>query len=233
MMETKINYQRFIIDNNFLNNYCNLNEEMKNKNNFSKITKETKETKQRKEVILEDSLFWSFYKIINGEFNYLLNKGYKEQINTKITFVEELRKKKSELKQNKIKLSNIESEIVGNKDISLEILYALCILFNKNIIYTKNNCFFNMIQNEDDDIYLIISKDKGYEFKEKIGLEKLNYIKKNFYEILNINKAIKCVNNYSKEELSIFAKKLNIEFDNKIIKQDLYQKIKIECMKFN
>ncbi len=224
MMTTDINYKKFVINNNFLNNYLDFERECKNDNNNF--------VKKSKSNILEDSLFWCFYKIINGEFNYILKKGFKEQINTKINFVEELRKKKTELKQNKIKLSNIESEIINNKDISLEILYALCILFNKNIIYCKNYIFFNMIQNDDDDIYLINNKDNGYDVKENIGLEKLNYYKNNFYEIQNINKPIKAINNYSKDELIIYAKKLNIELDNKINKQELYQKIKMECMKF-
>lgn len=223
-MTTDINYKKFVINNDFLNNYSNLDKEYKKDNNNF--------VKKLKSDNLEDSLFWCFYKIINGEFNYILNKGFKEQINTKINFVEELRKKKTELKQNKIKLSNIESEIINNKDISLEILYALCILHNKNIIYCKNYIFFNMIQNHDDDIYLINCKDNGFEFKENIGLEKLTYFKNNFYEIQNINKPIKAINNYSKDELIIFSKKLNIELDNKINKQDLYEKIKMECMKF-
>ena len=89
-----------------------------------------------------------------------------------------------------------------------------------------------MIQNDDDDIFLINSKDNGFEFKENIGLEKLNYFKNNFYEIQNINKPIKAINNYSKDELIIFAKKLNLELNNKINKQELYEKIKMECMKF-
>ena len=224
MMVIGLNLNKFIINNDFLNNYSNFVSENKKENiNF---------VKKSKSNILEDCLFWCFYKIINGEFNYILNKGFKEQINTKINFVEELRKKKTELKQNKIKLSNIESEIINNKDISLEILYALCILYNKNIIYCKNYIFFSMIQNDDDDIYLINNKDNGFEVKENIGIEKLNYLKNNFYEIQNINKPIKAINNYSKNELIIFAKKLNLEFDNKINKQDLYEKIKMESMKF-
>ena len=230
MMETEINYHKFVINNNFLNNYSNFEDKysnfqdkIKNNNNF---------VKKNKENVFENSLFWCFYKIINGEFNYILNKGFKEQINTKINFVEELRKKKTELKQNKIKLCNIETEIINKKDITLEILYALCILYNKNIVYVKNHSFFNMIQNDDDNIYLIINKDCGYELKENIGLEKIDYYKNNFYEIQNINKPIKGINNYSKEELIIFAKKLNLELNNKINKQDLYEKIKMECMKF-
>ena len=223
-MSSDINFKKYIINNNFLINFSNFQEESnKDNNNFIKKTKINN---------LEYSLFWCFYKIINGQFNYILNKGFKEEINTKINFIEQLRKKKIELKQNKIKLCNIESEIVNNKDISLEILYALCILYNKNVIYCKNYIFFDMIQNDDDDIYLIISKDNGYELKENIGLDKLNYFKNNFYKIQNINKPIKSINNYSKEELIIFAKKLYIQLDNKMNKQNLYEKIKIECMKF-
>ena len=91
-----------------------------------------------------------------------------------------------------------------------------------------------MIQNEDgdDEIYLIKKKDKGYEFKENIGLDRVKYFKNNYYEIQNLNKPIKSINNYSKEELTIFAKKLNFEVNTKCNKQDLYEKIKMQCMKF-
>ena len=135
----------------------------------------------------------------------MLNKGFKEQVNTKINFVEELRKKKTQLKQNKIKLMSLETDVINNKDININTLNALCIIYNKNIIYVNNNCFFNMIQNEDDNIYLISNKENNYEFKENISLEKVNYYKNNFYEILNFYKPIKSINNYSKEDLIIFS----------------------------
>ena len=127
---------------------------------------------------------------------------------------------------------SLETDVINNKDININTLNALCIIYNKNIIYVNNNCFFNMIQNEDDNIYLISNKENNYEFKENISLEKVNYYKNNFYEILNFYKPIKSINNYSKEDLIFFSKKLNIENSNKINKQDLYEKIKIECMKF-
>ena len=105
MMTTDKNFKKYMIDNKFLINFSNLEEECKKDNNNF--------VKKSKQNYLEYSLFWCFYKIINGEFNLILNKGFKEEINTKINFVEELRKKKVELKQNKIKLCNIESEIVN------------------------------------------------------------------------------------------------------------------------
>lgn len=221
-----MNIQEYIINNNFLNNYANsnnLNLKEKKSNNFVKTIKNDN---------LEDSIFWCFYKIINGEFNYNLNKGFKEQVNTKILFIEELRKKKSELKQNKIKLTTLESDLMNDKDLNINSLHALCVIFNKNIVYTYKNLFFSMIQNDDDEIYLISNKEKGYEFKQNISKEKVDYFKNNYYELLNISKPIKAINNYSKEELFIYAKKLNIDINDKISKQDLYQKIKIECMKF-
>lgn len=223
-MQTDLNFEKFIINNKFLDYFVNSENEINIKNNSL--------NKKLKEKILENSLFWCFYKILNGEFNYILNNEFKEQMNTKIYFIEELRKKKAELKQNKINLTNIETEIMYNKDITLQILFALCILYNKNIIYCKDLCFFNMIQNDDDNIYLINSKENGYEINENISKEKLNYFKTNYYNILNINKPIKSINNYSKKELLIFAKKLNININSKINKQDLFEKIKIECNKF-
>ena len=245
-MDFENNLQKFIINNKFLNDYSinknTLNFQNRkldsnsnyqnNLNNFNNNLNNFNNNFVKKQHNNEDSIFWCFYKIINGEFNYMLNKGFKEQVNTKINFVEELRKKKTQLKQNKIKLMSLETDVINNKDININTLNALCIIYNKNIIYVNNNCFFNMIQNEDDNIYLISNKENNYEFKENISLEKVNYYKNNFYEILNFYKPIKSINNYSKEDLIIFSKKLNIENCNKINKQDLYEKIKIECMKF-
>lgn len=223
-----MNFEKYIINNRFLENFndknfLELDNNKKLDNNFVNKTKNNE---------LEDSIFWCFYKIINGEFNYILNKGFKEQINTKILFVEELKKKKIELKQNKIKLTTLETDIMNYKDININCLHALCILYNKNIIYVYKNFFFDMKQNDDDNVYLIVNKEEGYEFKEDITKEKIDYLKTNFYEILNVNKPLKAINNYAKEELINYAKKLNIDVNNKINKKDLYEKVKIECMKF-
>lgn len=229
-MDFEKNFKIHCINNTFLYNYTNDKKipdllDKKVNNNFVKNSSKEK---------LEYSLFWCFYKIINGEFNFVLNKGFKEEINTKIGFVEDLREKKAELKQNKIKVISLETDIINNKDIDINSLHALCILYKKNILYLCDNCFFNMIQNDDgdDEIYLIKKKDKGYEFKENIGLDRVKYFKNNYYEIQNLNKPIKAINNYSKEELTIFAKKLNFEVNTKSNKQELYEKIKMQCMKF-
>ena len=89
-----------------------------------------------------------------------------------------------------------------------------------------------MIQNDDDELYIITNKENGYELIKNINKEKVDYFEENFYKILDIGKPIKSINNYSKEELIIFAKKLNIDVNIKLNKQIIYEKIKIECMKF-
>ena len=56
--------------------------------------------------------------------------------------------------------------------------------------------------------------------------EKVNYYKENYLQIENIAKPLKAVTSYSKDELLIMAKKLDIKsIDGKKTKKDLYQMI--------
>jgi hypothetical protein len=220
---------KFKINNEYINNYSVEKVYKKENNTFQKGYK-----KENNNIVKEElnySLFWCFYKIIYGDFNYFINKGFKEEIKTKIKIVEEIRSKKIELKQNKIKITNIETELINNKDITVNSLHALSILYNINIIYIYNLCYYDMIQNDDENIFLIIKKNNNYELI-KDNNKKIDYYKNNYYQITNLSKPIKAINNYSKEELVIYSKKLNIEIPNKANKNIIYEKIKIECNKF-
>ena len=234
MILSKLN--NFTINNKFINNYSenSINthkKENKKKTNNSILNRAYKQENEFKNEI-NYSLFWCFYKIIYGDFNYFINKGFKEEVKIKIQLIEEIRLKKIELKNNKIKIVNIETELMNNKDITINSLHALCILYNLNIIYIHNLCFFDMIQNEDESIIIIIKKNNGYELIKDNNNEKIKYYKSNYYQIKNLNKPIKAINNYSKEELLIYCKKLNIEIPDKTNKNIIYDKIKIECSKF-
>ena len=230
------NLNTFMINNKFLSNYT-LNKENQNNNNiFKKVCREENKKisviNSEKDNESNYSLFWCFYKIIYGDFNYFINKGFKEEIKIKIKIIEEIRKKKIELKHNKIKITNIETELMNSKDITINTLHALCILYNINILYINNLCYFDMIQNDDKNIIVIIKKDKLYYINKNINNEKIIYYKNNYYQITNLSKPIKAINNYSKEELLIYCKKLNIEIPDKANKNIIYDKIKIECSKF-
>ena len=187
----------------------------------------------KKNTTIDDSdvLFWTIYNIVNEEDIYKLNNIFKIEKEFKIKSIEDLRKIKSELKAYKFRLTNIEDQLLNKKKIGLDVFFSLCLLFKLNVFYIWNNKYIEFYTNKDSDKIYIIKYNN-----EKIIIENnldnninLDYYRNNYYYIENINKPIKSMSNYSKEELLKIAVKLEINIiDKKILKKDLYQLILIK-----
>ena len=67
-----------------------------------------------------DTLFWCFYIILNGEHSYALDNSFKKEKEFKIECIEKLRKIKSELKAFKLRLNEIENELLNEKKITIK-----------------------------------------------------------------------------------------------------------------
>lgn len=183
----------------------------------------------------KDKLFWCFYIIYKGEHEYQqhMADNFITEKNFKIETAEKLKTMKDKFKQAKIRISEIEDELMNKPQITLKGLQALCIFYGVSIIYEFNQKYSEYLYNvEDEDAIEIItlkSKEKGNstisEYALKMfesselndGLEdkekRKNYIKNirdTYWHIENADKPLKVPSAYTIKELQAIGEKLNL-----------------------
>ena len=169
-----------------------------------------------------DELFWIIYKIVEGEYKYETNCNFKTEKDFKIKCIEDLRLFKTKLKTYKLCLNRVEDQLLNHKKINLEAFFALSLLFSLNIFYVWNNKFFEFNCNENSDIY-IINNNNNIIIEDD---NKIEFYKNNLFYVENLNKPLKSITSYSKDQLIDIAKKLSIDnIPSKITKKDIYEKI--------
>lgn len=170
-----------------------------------------------------DELFWTIYKIVEGEYKYETNCNFKTEKDFKIKCIEDLRLIKTKLKTYKLCLNRVEDQLLNHKKINLETFFALSLLFSLNIFYVWNNKFFEFNCNENTDIIVIYNNNNNITIRDN---SKIEFYRNNLFYVENLNKPLKSITSYSKDELIDIAKKLNIEnIPSKITKKDIYEKI--------
>lgn len=170
-----------------------------------------------------DELFWTIYKIVEGEYKYETNCNFKTEKDFKIKCIEDLRLIKTKLKTYKLSLNSVEDQLLNHKKINLETFFALSLLFSLNIFYVWNNKFFEFNCNKNTDIIVIYNNNNDITIR---GNNKIEFYRNNLFYVENLNKPLKNITSYSKDELIDIAKKLNIEnIPSKITKKDIYEKI--------
>ena len=94
----------------------------------------------------QDSLYWCYYIIANGDAKYemLQNKNFLLAKQMKIELVEKIRKNKDIIKTYKFDtLTSIESNLANDNTINIKTFCSLCAIDNINIIYISKNTYFS------------------------------------------------------------------------------------------
>ena len=184
--------------------------------------------------VQKDKLFWSFYIILKGFDDYELCQSghFAIEKNFKISTVEKLRSLKNELKEAKLKLNELEDELVNKEMISLKGLHALCFVHKVSItyIYGRMYCEF---------LYGAISTDPNVDGGVstsnviiKMGVtdnsvkydtteEYMTSIRDNFWKIENTQKPLGSAGTYSLKDLQDICNKLEIPIINETGKNKL------------
>ena len=203
---------------------------------------EVKQNKTNRQTLFipnqQDSLFWCFYIIKNGDLKYetLNNKNSLLAKQMKIEMVDLIRKNKDIVKLYKFDtISNIESNLTNDNNLSVNVFLTLCAIENINIIYIKKNTYYEMLMNDSNIIYLVHENQTQSKYSNKCGYElateeQLNTIRITFFKLNSIDKPIKSISAYTVDELIDICNKLVINIYNNITgkqksKKDLYESI--------
>ena len=173
-----------------------------------------------------DKLFWCFFIILNGEHEFEIDHSFKREKDIKIQTIEKLRPIKSELKAFKLRLNEIEDELLNCKKITIKSLIAFTLLHKINIIYVWNRKYFEIVNDSEKKINVIINDGVNDSIFSDVTDEKINYYRNNYWLIENVDKPIKAMTGYSKEELFTIINKLEIkDITMKMTKKVMYEKI--------
>jgi hypothetical protein len=213
---------------------------------------EHKKEKRKKEEIVpihRDKLFWCFYIIYKGEHEYEQHKTdhFITEKNFKIATAEKLKTLKDKFKQAKLKIGEIEDEMINQPQISVKGLHALCLVYGVSVIYEYNKKYCEFLYNTENesDIEIISLKEKqkqnhkftdyalklfGVTAEETLQREtKIKHIRETYWKIENADKPLKVPSAYTIKELQTIAEKLGIAVKSELgknkTKQVLYEEI--------
>jgi hypothetical protein len=198
-----------------------INKEQINKEPINKkvvpIKEKKKETMYRPKQ--KDSLFWCFYILKNGFFNYEMeinNQYFVVEKNEKFKYIEILRKNKDILKIHKIKpFTELEDDLANKDKISIKTFVALCIFENINILLVNNRKIYEFLFDEKNPIHIVHRNNKTYE--HSIELDTTNEIiqkyRDTYYKINNFESTLKGMASYKLDELIELCNKLNINIE--------------------
>ena len=136
---------------------------------------------------------------------------------------------KSELKAMKLRLNEIEDELVNQKKITKKGLVALCLLYKVNIFYVWNRKYFEIINDATKEVYVInddTNKNGNNAKIIELTLQQIEEYREKYWCIENIEKPLKAMTSYSKDELMAIIVKLDAkDITLKNTKKDMYQRI--------
>jgi hypothetical protein len=227
-------YNNSKIEEKIKNNNNNKN----NKNNNYKITEKKKDTVYKPKQ--KDSLFWCFYILKNGFFNYEMeinNQYFVVEKNEKFKYIELLRKNKDILKIHKIKpLTELEDDLANKDKISIKTFFALCIMENINVLLVHKRKVYELLCNDIDEKHPInIIHRNGENYEHSIELDPTSEIiqkyRESFYKMSSFDASLKSIGSYKLDELFDLCKKLDINIESykkkeckqKLTKKDIYE----------
>jgi len=185
----------------------------------------------------KDSLFWCFYILKHGYFNYEMeinNKYFVVEKAEKIKYVGEIRNNKDMLKIHKIKpFTEIEDDLANKDKISIKTFFALCVLENINVLLIDKRKMYELLCVDIDEahpVHIVHRNSQTGEHHIEVNAtsEVLQKYRDNYYKMSSFDASLKSMGSYKLEELVELCKRLNINIsDNpnkkKQTKKDIYE----------
>ena len=180
----------------------------------------------------KDKLFWCFYTLLKGFSEYEMHRTgfYAVEKAFKISTVEKLRSMKQQIKELKLKINEVENELVNKEQITLKGLQALCLVYKVSITYIYGKKYCEFLYNDDNDIKGIIkqTEQKVHALMYEDAID-ISQIKQTHWFIENVQKPLKAPASYTLKELQDICEKLEVPLKHEIgkskTKKDLYEDI--------
>lgn len=247
MNEQQYDYQPYILNENNMQSYLKYKlisdkDKYKDKDK-SKFIKPIYKTNASEKPVLfvpkeQDTLFWCYYIILNGEGSYeMLNvKNSLIAKQMKINYVSKIRENKQIIKTYKFDtITSIENNLANDNNISIKTVMSLCAIDKINLIFVSRKTYFELLMNDIGPVYIIREVEFQSKYNKKYGFEiadinSLEIIRTTLYKIDNLNKPIKALSSYKVNDLTDICLKLGIEIiksetGKNMTKNELYETI--------
>ena len=192
----------------------------------------------------KDSLFWCFYILKHGYFNYEMeinNQYFVVEKTEKFKYIDLIRNNKDILKIHKIKsIIELENDLANKDKITVKTFFALCVLENINILLVDKRKIFELICVDIDDkhpVNVIHRNNKSSEHYIELDVtaNMLEHYRETYYKMSSFDSILKSMGSYKVDELTNLCNKLNININKKddnlnnnskikkITKKDMYE----------
>jgi hypothetical protein len=233
-------FQPYILNDNNMTSYLKYKLSRNDNNNEKNkiITIEKKNIPINFVPREQDTLFWCYYIIKNGDIKYemLNNRNSLMTKQFKIEYVSKIRENKQIVKTYKFDtITNLESNLVNDNNINIKTIMTLCAIENINLIFISKKTYFEFLNNDSGNIYIIREIDLQSKYSKKYGYELandniLNEIRNTLYKVETLDKPIKSLSSYKVQDLIDICNKLAIEIKNNTTgknktKNELYESI--------
>lgn len=189
----------------------------------------------------KDSLFWGLYVAHHGinEYNMIQNKHKNREMEEKHTILSFIQKnnnmikdvaKQSEIKMSQVRLKEIQSELLLDKNTSSYVFFVMCVYYKVNAIIQIENIYMHF-QTGSQETFLFTKHKNVYEIDlYPISQEKLDHIVTTCLLVpFGQEKPLKGMTGYKVNELEKMADKLQISYEN-TKKQELYNAILVKLV---
>jgi hypothetical protein len=166
----------------------------------------------------KDKLFWCFYIILNGyeEYEMIRTNSFSIEKQLKIKTVEKLKSIKDQLKELKLKRTELEDELVNKQMITKKGLCALCLVHNVSVTYVYGRKYCEITPAQPTTKGIIMQNEKKEDALKWTSNEMnnnedfLTQIRADYWLIENIQKPLNAPSAYTLGELQEIANKLQI-----------------------
>ena len=195
----------------------------------------------------QDTLFWCFFIMKNGDIEYEMIQQqnvnmFVTEKKLKIEYVEKMRKERQLVKQYKFAaLVEIENQLANEHKINIQTFLTLCVIEDLNVLYVNNNKTYFELALSKSVTHIVRRLDNkstrnSYHAKSfnRFGYEgtcttKADKYRTTFYNMEDINKPLRCLTSYKVSELLSIFNKLGVETSGsvKMNKKELYEKLSL------
>jgi len=173
----------------------------------------------------KDKFFWGFYIFVHGEYEYKIaqNNWFSIEKQWKMDTMKKLDTIKPQLKDLKIKVADIEDELINCERLSLKGLQVFCILYEVNVLYVAGRKYCEFLYNNDKDAKTFVIENDGiYRNTDDAYLKK---IRDTYWKMENVNKPLKGASAYSLQEMQDICVKMEIELVDSVSKKKKTMKV--------
>jgi hypothetical protein len=148
----------------------------------------------------------------------------------KIEYVELIRKNKLLLKKYKFStFANIENVLANEKRLDMSTFFSLCVLENMNVMFIKNKVYYDLLMNDNDDIFIIRQTNNTFGY-ESSKISEVSKLKEQLLKIDNVEKPLKAISAYKLDDLLFMCNKLELNTIDNLTKKtkkkkDLYESL--------